>query len=194
MATTPEWILVTLKVIDVLEALGITYTVCGSVASITHGVARATVDTDLLADFKLEHSEAFAAALKEEFYIDPDSMREAIRQRTSFNAIHQDTMFKVDIFITKARLFDQEQLARRVQKIIARNPDRKAWISSAENSVLSKLEWFRLGDEVSERQWRDVLGILKTQRGRLDIEYMRKTASILGIHDLLASALEEAEK
>lgn len=192
--TTSDWVEVTLKVIDVLEALDVPYVIGGSAASIVHGIVRTTVDSDLLADLKAGHVEPFVAALEDEFYVERQSIHNAIAFRKSFNLIHQATMFKVDVFIPKTRSFDQAQLARRVEKVIARDPQRTAWIASAEDIVLAKLDWFRMGGEVSEQQWRDVLGVLKTQTGRLEIGYMRETASELGVDNLLERALEEAAK
>ena len=100
----------------------------------------------------------------------------------------------VDVFLPKERPFDQAQLARRMETVIARAPERTVWIASAEDIVLAKLEWFAIGNQVSERQWRDVLGVLKTQSGQLDVDYMRKMAPALGVSDLLEQALEEAVK
>lgn len=191
---TPEWIVVILEVTEVLDELGVPYCICGSGASIVHGVVRATIDCDLVADLKPEHIDVLTAKLNDDFYIEPDSIRQAIAQNRSFNLIHQKTMFKVDIFIPKPRPFDQSQLARRENKIIAHDPDCKAWIASAEDTVLAKLEWYRLGNEISERQWRDVLGVLKTKAGMLNLEYMQTMAASMQISDLLKRALEESTK
>ena len=60
-----------------------------------------------------------------------------------------------------------------------------------EDVVLAKLEWFRLGGEVSERQWRDILGVLKTQRDSLDIAYLQHWAKALAVADLLERTLIE---
>jgi hypothetical protein len=181
-------------VIEIFDKLGIPYVVCGSVASIIHGTPRTTLDADLVADVKLEHVAPLAAALEGDFYVEPDSIEEAVRLHKSFNLIHQETMFKVDVFVPKSRPFDKAQLAHRVEIEIARDPRRMAWIASAEDIVLAKLEWFRMGDEVSERQWRDILGVLKTQMGKLDVEYMQQMAITLSVSDLLQQALEEATK
>ncbi len=191
--TPPDWIQVTLKVIETLDALGVSYVICGSVATIVHGVVRTTIDTDMIAELKLQHAEALVNALENEFYVELESVERAINFRRSFNIIHKVTMFKVDVFIPKERPFDQAQLAHRIQVEVAHDPIRTAWIASAEDNVLAKLDWFRMGDEVSERQWRDVLGVLKTQTGKLDVSYMHKAAAALGIDDLLEKALHEAD-
>ena len=100
-------------------------------------------------------------------------------------------MFKVDIFIPKSRPFDQQQLGRRVAEQIGPDRNEQIWVLSAEDIVLAKLDWFRLGGEVSERQWRDILGVLKTQQDTLDIDYLKQWAQSLGVADLMERALEE---
>jgi hypothetical protein len=186
-----EPIAVTLLVADALEALGVPYAVGGSLASAVHGVMRATMDADLVADLHIEQVEPLAEALGDAFHADVDMIRSAVLGHTSFNLIHLETMFKVDVFVAKPRAFDRSQLARRQLQVLSEEPERHAYVTSAEDIVLAKLEWYRLGGETSERQWRDVLGVLKVQSGRLDREYMQRMATELGVADLLQGALEE---
>jgi hypothetical protein len=103
-------------------------------------------------------------------------------------------MFKVDIFLPQDRAFDQQQLARRLGEPVGAESDKKIWVLTAEDVVLAKLDWFRLGGEVSERQWRDILGVLKTQQTALDLAYMRRWAETLQVAGLLEQSLEEAGK
>jgi hypothetical protein len=188
----PEPTAVTLKVIETLEALSIPYLIGGSFASAIHGVARMTADTDLVADIRLDQVDPLARALQGAFYLDAEMMREAVRHRRSFNLIHLDTMFKVDVFIVKERPYDRAQFDRRERRVIAVEPERLAFIATAEDNILAKLEWYRLGNEVSERQWSDVQNVIKTQAGRLDLAYLRQWASAIGVADLLERALKEA--
>lgn len=188
----PEPIAVTLLVIEALDRLGAPYLIGGSLASAVYGVPRATMDADLVADLRMEHAELLARALGNAFYVDARSIRDAIDHHGRFNLIHLETMFKVDIFLPKGRPFDAEQLARRRAAVIATDPDRSAYFASPEDSILAKLEWYHSGGDVSERQWRDVLGMLKAQGSLLDLAYMRRWAAALNVGDLLERAFHEA--
>ena len=183
---------ITLLVAQTLEALGIPYAVGGSLASSVHGVMRSTLDVDIVADMRLEHIPPLVAALSKEFYADDEMMREAIEHRSSFNLIHYETAFKVDIFIRKPRAFDQMQLERRRTAVIATDPEQSVYVASPEDTILSKLEWYRMGGEVSDRQWRDILGVLKTREGELDLAYLRQWANELKVADLLERALKDS--
>lgn len=190
--TLDEPLAVTLRVVEVLEGLGVRYVIGGSLASSVHGVFRASVDADIVAELKLEHVGRLARELREAFYLDEDAMRRAIELRRSFNVIHLETMFKVDVFIPKGRAFDDAEFERRAAHVIATGPERRAFVASAEDTVLAKLDWYRAGGEVSEQQWRDVAGVLRVQQARLDKAYLREMASSLGVSDLLERALTEA--
>lgn len=183
---------ITLLVTQALEHIGIPYAVGGSLASSLHGVMRSTLDVDIVTDMRLEHIEPLVAALSKEFYADDEMMRDAIEHHSSFNLIHYETAFKVDIFIRKSRAFDQMQLERRRKSVIATDPDQSVYVTSPEDTILAKLEWYRLGGEVSEQQWRDILGVLKTRKGDLDLDYLRKWANELKVAGLLERALAES--
>ena len=188
-----EPIEVTIKVTRVLESLGIPYLIGGSLASALYGMVRTTQDSDIVAEMKPEHLQRFVSALQDEFYLDEEMIAESIQRHSSFNIIHRESMFKVDVFIPRPRPFLQSQLARAQNQTFFFESEVSAKFASPEDTILAKLEWYRLGGEVSERQWRDVLGVLKTRAGELDLEYLRKWANELKIIDLLERALREAE-
>ncbi len=187
----PEFLRGALLVTDTLDALGVPYAIGGSLATIFHGIPRTTIDADLVADLQPEQISPFVRALRDTFHIDPLAIVDAMQRRSSFNLIHKTAMFKVDIFLPKERPFDRMQLERRGREIILDEPERTAWVTSAEDIILAKLEWFRMGGEVSERQWRDVLGVMKTQGALLDAAYLRHWAAELKVSDLLARAFRE---
>ena len=186
-----EALQVTLLVTDVLDSLEIPYVIGGSVASIFHGMVRTTMDADILANIETKHVGPFVTAMQNQFYIDEQSLIQAIERRSSVNLIHLETMFKVDIFVPKERPFDQQQLVRRISERFKADSDKTIWLLSAEDVILAKLDWFRPGGEVSERQWRDILGILKTQQDTVDIAYLQKWSKELQVQDLLERALVE---
>jgi len=183
---------VTLKVTEVFEKLGVPYLIGGSLASTLYGMVRTTQDADIIAEMRLEHLPLFLSALQEEFYMDEEMIIHAIQNNASFNIIHRESMFKVDVFIPRPRPFLQSQLARAQPQTFEFESKLSAKFASPEDTILAKLEWYRWGGEVSERQWRDILGVLKTCAGKLDMEYLRKWADELNISDLLERSLIDA--
>jgi len=183
---------VTLKVTGVLEKLGVPYLIGDSLASTLYGMVRTTQDSDIVAEMRLEHLQPFVAALQGEFYVDDEMIAESIQRNSSFNIIHRETMFKVDVFIPRPRPFLQSQLARAQKQTFTFETEVSAKFASPEDTILSKLEWHRMGGEVSDRQWRDVLGVLKTRAGELNLDYLREWAAQLKVSDLLERALKEA--
>ncbi len=178
-------------IVEALEQLGVSYHIGGSVASSVYGILRATIDADLVANLQLEQVRPLVKRLEAEYYIDEDMVQDAIKRRSSFNVIHLDTMLKVDVFIPKSRLFDQEEL-RRVQQEVLLEGTRPFNVASPESTILNKLEWYRMGGEVSDRQWNDILGVLKVQGTHLDMNYLQKWAANLNVTDLLERALVDA--
>ena len=187
-----EPIEVTLTVTGVFEKLGIPYLIGGSLASTLYGMVRTTQDSDIIAQMRPEHVRSFVSALEADFYMDQEIIAESIQHNSSFNIIHRDTMFKVDVFIPSPRPFLRSQLSRAQKQTFMFETQMTAKFASPEDIILSKLEWYRMGGEVSDRQWRDVLGVLKTRTGELDLGYLRDWAKELKVSDLLERALKDA--
>lgn len=177
-----------------LETLGVPYYLGGSVASSAHGIARASLDADVVAALGPEHVDRLIARLGTDYYIPVDRLRSAVVRCSSCNFIHLATMFKIDLFVSKRRPYDREAAARASPQALDEGPDAPRFpIASAEDTVLSKLEWFRLGGETSERQWWDVVGVLRVTKDA-DRAYLERWAGDLGVSDLLTRALSDAAR
>jgi hypothetical protein len=188
---TPDILVAITPLVEVLEELSIPYHIGGSVASSLYGLPRLTIDVDVIADLRQGHVRPLVIQLQTDYYIDEDMIRDAIRHRSSFNVIHLDTMLKVDVYLPKSRLFDQEEL-QRVQQEVLLEGTRPFKVASPEGTILNKLEWYRMGGEVSDRQWNDILGVLKVQGTHLDMAYLQRWAANLKVADLLERALIDA--
>ena len=176
-------------VISVLDDLNIRYAIGGSLASSTHGAARHTQDADITVEPFPGKEKLFALRFApNEYYADEQMIRDAVARRASFNILHLLTAFKIDVFVQKDRAFDRELLARRVKAPVLGESEGEFGVVTAEDTILLKLEWFRLGGETSDRQWGDVIGVMKTQREQLDAAYLDKWATEIGVKDLLDRA------
>jgi hypothetical protein len=182
------------EVIAVLDRLEIPYALGGSMASSVLGIPRFTQDADITVEPFLGKELAFTTSFSSEYYLSLRSVEEANRRRTSFNILNLAVGFKVDIFVRKDRAFEQSVMKRRLRLALPESPDQPLMIVSPEDILLLKLEWYKLGDEVSDRQWSDILGVLKVQHDRLDTAYLDHWAANLAVTDLLQRAWSEAEK
>lgn len=193
MSNSDEMVQVLIPVVEALEKLGVRYHVGGSVASSAHGIPRATLDVDLVAALFPGHIDDLVNALEQDYYIDGDMIHSSLQHQMSFNLLHLNTMLKIDIFPLKPNAFARQALDRAVpvqMKLAAENPE--VLMTTAEDIVLFKLEWYELGNRVSEKQWLDILGVLKVQANQLDVDYMRKWAIELKVEELLEQAFVDA--
>lgn len=180
-----------LRLAAVFEELEIVYWLSGSLASSIHGEPRSSHDVDFVVDLTAAQVAALVQALEEEFFVDEGFIREAVQRRDSFQLVQRDGYNRVDVFLMKDQPFANEQRRRRERKVVDTRTGAALWVTSVEDIVLQKLAWYRRGGEVSDLQWRDVLGVLKVNPG-LDREYLRKWAVDLGIADLLEPAFGHA--
>ena len=183
-----------LPVVDALDRMGVPYYIGGSVASSAYGRSRSTAGVDLIADMQPRHARPLAAALGEAYYADPQMMVDAIFAAGSFNVIHLATMFKVDVFPVKDRDFDRRTVERVREMTLSAELDKAFRVAAPEDVVINKLEWFRAGQEVSERQWRDVIEVMAVQRLELDRDYLTRWAKDLRLEDLLERAWQEVDQ
>lgn len=181
------------RMVGILEALDIPYLVGGSVASVALSEPRSTNDVDIVVDLREENVVDFLVALKDDFYAEEEMIRDAISLKSSFNLILLRTMIKVDVFVCEANAWTESEFSRKHQLDLGITGEPVlAWLPSAEDVILQKLAWYRLGGEVSERQWRDVQGVLKVQAENLDYDYLEKWAIFRNVSDLLLRAVYEA--
>lgn len=174
-----------IPIVEIFEKLNINYHIDGSFASSAHGVPRATADIDLMADIRLEQINALINALGIDYYIEENSVKRAIQNSSSFNLIHQDTIIKVDIFIPKDREYDQEVMRRAISTSIDIQNPRSFKIKSAEDIILTKLEWYRSSSGISEVQWRDIINVFRVRKDSIDYDYLDRWATKLQLKDLL---------
>jgi hypothetical protein len=182
-------IAVALAVTEVLETLGIAHTVGGSIASSIAGEPRATIDIDIVAALSDADVPRVVSALSEHFYVDDQALRRAVRDRTVANLIHQPSQIKVDIHVAGGTPLDEQQLARRQPVRLA--GDRVLHVHPPEDILLQKLRWYEKSGTLSDRQWRDILGIIRVQGPRLDLGYLIRNAPALGVSASLERALRE---
>lgn len=183
--TDPDPYAIAARVSEALDALHVPHVIVGSLASIAYGEPRLTRDGDLVADLKLEQVAAFVGAVSSDFFVDEVAIREAVRTQSHFNILHRATMFKIDVFLGARSAFGRAVVQRAIR--IERD-GHSIPVATAEDSLLSKLRWYRLGNAVSDQQWRDILGVLLVQGDALDAAYLSRWAAELGVADLLARA------
>jgi hypothetical protein len=185
----PDAIGVALRVTQALDRLGVLHTIGGSIASSVAGEPRSTLDVDVVAALEPTHVTPLVMSLADEFYVDAEALSRAVVERRSTNLIHHQTQIKVDLFVAGGTPLDARQLERRRKVEL---PGRAIYVHPPEDVLLQKLRWFRLSEETSDRQWRDVLGIIRVQGAALDRRYLREYAPLLDVADLLQRAFDEA--
>jgi hypothetical protein len=181
--------------ISIFDNLRIPYFIGGSVASSAYGKARSTLDVDIVAPITMPNANRLAEALKNIYYVSEDDIKAAILRSASFNIIHLETMLKIDVFVLKKREYDQQAFERKIEDHLdEEEQNRSFFLASPEDVIINKLEWYKAGDGISERQWNDVVGVMMVQGDRLDKQYLLSWAEKLGLSDLLEKALKEASQ
>lgn len=145
-----------------------------------------TNDLDFVIEADEAQVETLVAALGPDFDADLDALRREARRRGSWNIFYLPDFTKLDLFFLRQAPYDQAEFGRRQRIVVAEGP--ALWVKSPEDSILRKLLWYRAGGETSERQWRDVVMVLRVQAGRLDTAYLDHWSARLMITDLLTRA------
>jgi len=181
------------RLLSVLGRMEIPYEIGGSVASSAHGIPRTTFDVDIVVDLKPDQIDNFAAELQSDFYADAQQIREAFAKDRPANIIHLGSIWKFDLFPLRKDEYSRTEFARRTLREI--RPDSgeavECTIASMEDTLLRKLEWYRAGEESSERQWSDLRGVWRATGARANLEYLRKWSRFLKVADLLERLLAE---
>ena len=165
-------------VLGAMDKLGIPYMVVGSMAVNYYGQPRFTHDLDLVARVSAGHVAGLLAAFGGEFYISEDGIRRALHTGSAFNAIHLASGLKVDFWPVKAADFDRSAFDRRVA---VRYLGVSAALTTAEDLILKKLEWFKNSE--SEKHWKDAETVYRAQRPGLDVAYLDRWASLMGLEE-----------
>jgi len=176
----------------ILDELRLRYFAVGSVASSIHGVARFTNDVDLLVEIDEGAVDRIGTRAEKTFYIDPDEAKRSIRMGRAFNLLHLASASKIDIFPLGHDEFHRSELARAAEQewVVSGQGSIRLRVASAEDTVLSKLRWYKMGGMVSDRQWSDILGV--ASRVDLDWAYLRAWAPRIGVAELLERVFLEA--
>ena len=177
-------------VVDAFHKLKIRHFVGGSVASSFHGATRSTMDVDVVCELTDEKVSSFVNSFDLDFYRSEAAVRDAVRRKSCFNLIHLPTSFKVDVFVSRGRPFDDESMRRATVQRLGETRTVDVPVASAEDAIVSKLEWYRLTDETSERQWEDVSKLISLLGDELNLEYLNRAAESVGVADLLARLLK----
>jgi hypothetical protein len=179
------------EAIAILDRLGIAYALGGSMASSLYGKDRETKDADIMVEPFAGKETLLAGSFGSDYYVSQPAIAAALEQRSSFNIISLSTGFKLDFFVRKDRPFDVTALNRRQPVHFPDSPDSPVVVVSPEDLILLKLEWYRIGGEVSEQQLRDVISVMNVQAGSLDNVYLDHWANELKVKDLLDRARHE---
>ncbi|MDI6734916.1 MAG: hypothetical protein QME42_01770 [bacterium] len=178
------------KVIQTLNQTGIQYMITGSVVSSLQGEPRATHDIDMVIAIKRSVAKRLVEFFPSpDFYLDEDSILDAINRQNMFNLIDATDGDKVDFWILTDEPFDQSRFSR---KISEKFMGIEMQVSTPEDTILAKLRWAKLSGG-SEKQFTDALRVYEVQYGKLDIDYLKHWVKKLGVESLWKRLEDKAE-
>ncbi len=191
---SPDILLALKPLIASFNELKIKYYIGGSLASSIYGMPRATLDADIVADINLNQIKTLKNNLEKKYYIDENMIKDAIKNNSSFSLIHFETSVKIDIFVYKNNAYQKKAIERGVEDTLVENDQSSKFrFASPEDIIINKLNWYQMGGKVSERQWLDVIGVIKIQGISLDKKYLKNWAIKLDLTELLKKAFIDAE-
>jgi len=165
-----------------LDGAGIAYMVTGSTAANFYAVPRMTRDIDIVVELSELDVGKFIVAFEKDHYLEPATVREAVKSRGMFNLIHDRYVIKVDFVVRKDTPYRRKEFSRK-KKISVEGHE--LYVVAPEDLILSKLEWAK--DSKSEVQLRDVRNLLQSVKG-LDRRYLARWAKQLGVGSLYRKA------
>jgi hypothetical protein len=189
LVTDPDELRAALAAVgDALDAMGVLWAIGGSLASAAYGEPRATNDVDIIATLDITSARKLTESLTG-FYADAETAVDAATRHSSFNVIDERSFVKIDLFVPPAGPMGEGQLVRR--RRLELMPGLSVPVLGPEDVVLQKLRWFEMGGRVSDRQWRDLVAVLRSQD--LDDVYLVETADLAGLRGLLEDAIRDAK-
>jgi hypothetical protein len=176
----------------VFEALHIPYYITGGVCAIAYGDPRTTRDLDVVIECKPSEIMAMVAQLKAEGFYCPPGAIEDIQSSMGrvLSVTHMQLVLNADLVLNANTEFDRSKMERRRLEAIGLDESERFWLASPEDVILAKLLWG--GQSQSEKQWRDVLGVLKVQGDSLDFAYLTQWAARLDLTALVQRAIAAA--
>lgn len=171
---------------DLCAALGLRLQIGGSVATSVYGVARTTLDVDVVLDLPLALVPQFVAGLEDEYMVEFGAVAEAVTSRSSFNIIHQPTVVKIDVFVPAVDGFARHSFERGISDSLEDSATAREFVfATPEDMILHKLIGFELGERVARRQWDDVVGVVAVMHANLDWSYIDRWGASLGLTELV---------
>ena len=175
------------RVATALEHLELRYAVTGSTATIFYGEPRFTADIDVVVELPPTAIPGLLHAFDgDEFYLDEDSVRDAVRRHGQFNLIHPSSGLKVDLIVVGESEFDRTRFRR--TRRLSPDPTFEATFASPEDVILKKLVYFREGG--SDKHLRDITGVVRVSGEELDWDYLAEWAERLEVEDVWRAVRE----
>lgn len=176
-----------IKVIQRINKLRIPYMITGGIACIFYGKPRLTHDFDLVVEIEEKNITNITSVFKDEFYVSPEAIQNAIKYRSMFNIIHFDSGIKIDFWMLKEGEFERTAFKRRQKHVYSK---KDVFFSSAEDIILNKLLWFK--ESEIQKHFEDAMSVYEIQK-KLDLNYLKEWAGRLSIGALLEEILSVSE-